>query len=306
MRLLTVRHVTIYDYSEPVKLGEHRMMFRPRESHDLRLVSTSLEIRPRPANLRWVHDVFDNSVTIATFSDTTADLRFDSTVTLEHLETALPDYALEAGAETHPFRYPDDDRPDLIGALMRRYPDHEVDRWATQFLTTSGSTGTMNLLHSMTLGIRDQFDYVRRPQKGVQSPGETLRRGRGSCRDFALLMMEAVRSLGLAARFVSGYIFVPEIDPDATIGGGATHAWLQVYLPGAGWIDFDPTNSIVGNRNLIRVAVAWDPRQVLPLWGSFIGSAVSSSGMTVDVSVTEENRESLPTGNDRAVRTQGA
>ncbi|MGH6928438.1 MAG: transglutaminase N-terminal domain-containing protein, partial [Dongiaceae bacterium] len=158
MRLLTVRHVTIYDYSEPVRLGEHRMMFRPRESHDLRLVSTSLEIRPRPANLRWVHDVFDNSVTIATFGDTTAELRFDSTVTLEHIETALPDYALEAGAQTHPFRYPDDDRPDLVSALMRRYPEDEVDRWATQFLTTSGSTGTMSLLHSMTLGIREQFD----------------------------------------------------------------------------------------------------------------------------------------------------
>jgi transglutaminase-like putative cysteine protease len=302
MRLLTVRHVTIYDYSEPVRLGEHRMMFRPRESHDLRLVSTSLEIRPRPANLRWVHDVFDNSVAIATFSDTTAELRFDSTVTLEHLETALPDYALEAGAENHPFRYPDDDRPDLIGALMRRYPNHLVDRWATQFLTPSGPLGTMNLLHSMTLGIREQFDYVRRPQKGVQSPGETLRRGRGSCRDFALLMMEAVRSLGLAARFVSGYIFVPQVDPDATIGGGATHAWLQVYLPGAGWIDFDPTNSIIGNRNLVRVAVAWDPRQVLPLWGSFIGSAASSSGMTVEVSVTEEDRESLRARNDRTAR----
>jgi transglutaminase-like putative cysteine protease len=306
MRLLTVRHVTIYDYSEPVKLGEHRMMFRPRESHDLRLVSTSLEIQPRPANLRWVHDVFDNSVAIATFSDTTAELRFDSTVTLEHIETVLPDYALEAGAETHPFRYPDDDRPDLFGALMRRYPEHEVDRWATQFLTTSGSTGTMDLLHSMTLGIREKFDYVRRPQKGVQSPDETLRRGRGSCRDFALLMMEAVRSLGLAARFVSGYIFVPEVDPDATIGGGATHAWLQVYLPGAGWVDFDPTNSIVGNRNLIRVAVAWDPRQVLPLWGTFTGSAFSSSGMTVDVSVTEEGRESLPAGTDQAVPAKGA
>ena len=306
VRLLTVRHVTIYHYSEPVRLGEHRMLFRPRESHDLRLVSTRLDILPRPAHLRWLHDVFDNSVAIATFSGTTTELRFDSTVTLEHRETALPNYALEAGAQTHPFRYPDDDRPDLVSALMRRYPEHEVDQWATQFLVTSGSTGTMKLLHSMTVGIREQFVYVRRTQKGVQSPGETLRRGRGSCRDFALLMMEAVRSLGLAARFVSGYIFEPEVDPDAAIGGGATHAWLQVYLPGAGWVDFDPTNSIVGNRNLIRVAVAWDPRQVLPLWGSFIGSAASSSSMEVEVSVTEENRASLPAEDDRAPRTQGA
>ena len=142
----------------------------------------------------------------------------------------------------------------------------------------------------MTFAIREAFDYERRLQKGVQTPAETLERGRGSCRDFALLMIEAVRSLGFAARFVSGYIFVPETDPDDTVGGGATHAWLQVYLPGAGWIDFDPTNSIVGNRNLVRVAVAWDPRQVLPLWGTYVGTASAFQRMDVAVSVVESDR----------------
>jgi len=289
MRLLTVRHVTIYRYSKPVGLGEHRMMFRPRESHDLRLVKTRLNILPHPSDLRWLHDVFDNSVAIATFGDTTLELRFDSTVTLEHLETALPDYALEVGAQTYPFCYSEDERPDLLSALMRHYPGDDAGHWAGRFLPPSGSTGTMSLLQSMTRGIKEQFTYVRRSEKGVQSPDETLRRGQGSCRDFALLMMEAVRSLGLAARFVSGYIFVPDVRHPAIVGGGATHAWMQVYLPGAGWVDFDPTNNIVGNRNLIRVAVAWDPRQVLPLWGSFIGSAASFRGMEVEVSVTEEN-----------------
>jgi len=288
LRLLTVRHVTTYDYAEPVKLGEHRMMFRPRESHDLRLVTSGLEIRPRPVELRWLHDVFDNSVAIATFGAPASELRFESIVTLEHLETPIPDYALAAAAQSHPFLYPDDEWPDLAGALMRRYPDSDVDRWARRFVAKPDANATMTLLHSMTHGIREQFVYERRTQKGVQSPGETLRRGCGSCRDFALLMMEAVRSLGLAARFVSGYIFVPELDTHATVGGGATHAWLQVYLPGAGWVDFDPTNSIVGNRNLIRVAVAWDPRQALPLWGSFIGPAAAFRGMTVEVSVTED------------------
>jgi len=242
--------------------------------------------------------VCDNSVAIATFGDMTSALRFDSTVTLEHLEAALPDYALDAGAQTYPFRYSDDERPDLVSALMRRYPGDDVDRWAARFLTSSGSIGTMTLLYAMTLGIKEQFVYVRRSEKGVQSPGETLRRGRGSCRDFALLMMEGVRSLGLAARFVSGYILVPEVHA-AAVGGGATHAWMQIYLPGAGWVDFDPTNSIVGNRNLIRVAVAWDPGQALPLWGSFIGSASSFRGMEVEVSVTEENGASLHTRHDR-------
>jgi transglutaminase-like putative cysteine protease len=286
-RLLTVRHITTYRYSEPVGLGEHRMMFRPRESHDLRLLQHRLEILPRPTDLRWLHDMFDNSVAIATFGDSTTELQFDSTVTLEHLETALPKYALEVGAHTYPFRYADDEQPDLVSALTRRYAEDEVDRWAARFLPSAGSTGTMTLLHAITLGIREQFVYVRRSEKGVQTPGETLRCGRGSCRDFALFMIEAVRSLGFAARFVSGYIFVPELQASST-GGGNTHAWMQVYLPGAGWVDFDPTNSIVGNRNLIRVAVAWDPGQVLPLWGTYGGLASSFRGMDVTVRVTED------------------
>jgi transglutaminase-like putative cysteine protease len=287
MRTLTVRHVTVYRYSEPVRLGEHRMMFRPRESHDLRLVRTRLEIFPHPAALRWLHDVFDNSVAIATFGDPTQELRFDSTVTLEHIETALPDYALEIEAQTYPFRYSSDDQPELMRALIRHYPGDEVSRWAERFLSPSGSTGTMALLEAMTLGIRDEFDYVRRAEKGVQRPEDTLRHGAGSCRDFALFMMEAVRSLGLAARFVSGYIFVPQAGRSSPVGGGATHAWMQVYLPGAGWVDFDPTNSVVGNRNLIRVAVAWDHGHALPLWGTFTGASCAFLGMDVDVSVTE-------------------
>jgi transglutaminase-like putative cysteine protease len=287
MRTLTVRHVTVYRYSEPVKLGEHRMMFRPRESHDLRLVKTRLDIRPYPAELRWLHDVFDNSIAIATFRGPTLELRFDSTVTLEHIETALPDYALESQAQTYPFHYPEDDAPDLARALIRRYPGDAVTEWAARFLSPSGTTDTRALLETMTLGIRNEFTYVRRPEKGVQRPEDTLRLHSGSCRDFAIFMMEAVRSLGLAARFVSGYIFVPESEPGAMASGGATHAWMQVYLPGAGWVDFDPTNNGLGNRNLIRVAVAWDHGQALPLWGSFMGAASSFLGMDVNVSVTE-------------------
>jgi transglutaminase-like putative cysteine protease len=290
MSILTVRHVTIYRYSEPVALGAHRMMFRPRESHDLKLLKTGLSITPQPSHLRWLHDVFDNSVAIAEFEGSTTELRFDSSVTLQHFETALPEYALEEGAKTYPFRYSDEDLPNLAQALARDDPGDNVHRWAEQFLDPSGTTGTMKLLRSLTVGIKEQFTYIHRSQKGVQSPAETLRSGRGSCRDFAVLMMEATRSLGLAARFVSGYIFVPGNDTNVT-GGGATHAWMQTYLPGAGWIDFDPTNSIVGNRNLIRVGVAWSPNLVLPLWGTFDGYAKSFLGMEVMVSVTEEASE---------------
>jgi transglutaminase-like putative cysteine protease len=288
MRLLTVRHITTYRYSEPVVLGEHRMMFRPRESHDLRLIKARLEITPQPTHRRFLHDVFDNSVGVATFAGSTDELRFESIVTLEHYETSLPDYPVEEFAELYPFSYSDEELPNLNRALVRHYPSEEVKHWVRQFLNPSGTTGTLDLLGSMTLCIKQDFVYTRRIQKGVQNPMETLQSRRGSCRDFAVLMMEAARSLGLAARFVSGYIFIPGVDDTGITGGGATHAWMQVYLPGAGWIDFDPTNSIVGNRNLIRVAVAWDHPHVLPLWGTYIGPASSFLGMDVSVSVTEE------------------
>ena len=290
LSVLTVRHITVYRYREPVRLGEHRMMFRPRASHDLKLLKTSLNILPNPSRLRWLHDVFDNSIAIAEFDGSTSELRFESIVTLEHSETTLPMYPLEEYAKNYPFTYSDEDIAILCRAMAHCYPSENVHRWARQFLDPSGSSGTMDLLRSMTLGIRKQLQYTRRTQKGVQSPDETLQSGRGSCRDFAVLLMEATRSLGVAARFVSGYIFVPGNDTNIT-GGGATHAWMQAYLPGAGWIDFDPTNSIVGNRNLIRVAVAWSPEHVLPLWGTFTGSSNASLGMDVTVSVTEESPE---------------
>ncbi len=288
MRLLTVRHTTVYRYSEPVRLGEHRMMFRPRESHDLRLIKARLDITPQPAHLRLLHDVFDNSVAIATFEGSTRELRFESIVTLEHFETALPDYPLEEFAERYPFSYSKEELPNLSRALEHHYPSEDVKHWVKKFLHPSGSTGTMSLLRSITLAIKQDFVYTRRSEKGVQNPSVTLDTRRGSCRDFAVLMMEAARSLGLAARFVSGYIFVPGADHVGTRGGGNTHAWMQVYLPGAGWLDFDPTNSIIGNRNLIRVAVAWDHTHVLPLWGTFIGKASAFLGMDVTVSVTED------------------
>ena len=283
MSFLTVRHSTVYRYREPVGLGEHRMLFRPRESHDLRLIRTSLVITPQPAHLRWLHDPFDNSVAVATFEGTTTELRFESTVTLEHFETSTPEYPLEEYARTYPFRYSDEDSPILVCALARHSQGEGVSQWALRFLDPSETTGTMKMLRAMTCGIREQFSYTRRVEKGVQTPEETLRKRHGSCRDFAVLMMEACRSLGIAARFVSGYIFVP----DSSHSGGATHSWMQAYLPGAGWIDFDPTNSIIGNRNLIRVAVAWDPCHVLPLWGTYSGSPGAFLGMDVTVKVTE-------------------
>jgi transglutaminase-like putative cysteine protease len=296
-RVLTVRHATVYRYSEPVQLGEHRAMFRPRESHDLRLVATHLVIEPKPAKLHWVHDIFDNSVAVATFAGSTTELSFESAVTLEHTQLARPHYRLETDARTFPLTYSNEERADLVRSMERRYPSPDVDRWAAGFVSAVGIQHTMALLEAMTAAINENFEYQGRIARGVQTPSETLQRGFGTCRDFAQLMIEAVRSLGFAARFVSGYIFVPGAGPELVVGGGATHAWLQVYLPGAGWVDFDPTNKIIGNRNLIRVAMAWDHAQVLPLWGTYTGRQSAFLGMDVTVSVLDETVTESSRGN---------
>ncbi len=290
MPSLKVCHSTVYRYRRPVSFGPHRMMFRPRDSHDLRLVSTRLAIRPEPARIRWVHDVFGNSIATATFpEDARADrLEFVSELDLVHYVSGLPTFPVEDYARTYPFAYAMEDAPDLARSVERHYPDpgREVDRWAKGFVRIDAPTDTEDMLTWMTRAIKTTFRYEMREEEGTQLPTETLRRGSGTCRDFALLMMEAVRALGLAARFVTGYIYSPPADGRGHVGAGATHAWMQAYLPGAGWVSFDPTNGIVGNRDLIRVAVVRDPRQALPLAGTWTGAADDYLGIEVDVRVT--------------------
>jgi transglutaminase-like putative cysteine protease len=295
MHLLTVRHVTTYRYKQPVSFGEHRMMLRPRDSYDQRLIEARLVIEPQPVDLRWLHDVFGNCVALARFSTTSDMLRFDSTIRLDHSATNALDFQLENYAREYPFSYGSEEQPDLLRAIERQYldPGRTIDRWAREFVRRDGPTDTQKMLAAMMFAIKDGFAYIARDEPGSQDPILTLQRGSGSCRDFALLMMEAVRSLGLAARFVSGYLYVPDKDGPGRVGGGATHAWLEVYLPGAGWVEFDPTNGIVGNRDLIRVAVVRDPRQAIPLSGSWTGNPSDLLGMTVEVAVTSDGNGTI-------------
>ena len=290
MNILTVRHVTAYRYKQPVSFGEHRMMLRPRDSYDQHLIEARLDISPEPTELRWVHDVFGNCVAIARFSGRALELRVDSLIRLDHSPTNVLDFKLESYARNYPFSYGSEEAPDLLRSIERQYldPERRVDLWARQFLRPEGPTGTREMLAAMTHHIRDNFTYVVRPEPGTQDPTMTLKLGSGSCRDFALLMMEAVRSLGLATRFVSGYLHVKAKPNRPHVGSGSTHAWLQVYLPGAGWVEFDPTNGIVGNRDLIRVAVVRDPRHAVPLSGTWTGFPSDCLGMEIEVDVTAE------------------
>lgn len=284
MPLVTIRHTTTYRYARPVTFGDHRLMFRPRDSHDMRLLQTGLEISPR-ARVRWLHDVFGNSIAVATFVEPASELRLVSTIRLEHFPVAALEFPIEAYARMYPFSYSAEEVPDLGRTIERHYPDpeHRLDEWARRFMTSAGETDTQALLVEMTAAIRRDFRYEMREAEGTQTPVETLARASGTCRDFALLMMEAARSLGFAARFVSGYLY-----DDRAVGGGATHAWVQIYLPGGGWVEFDPTNALVGGQKLVRVAVARDPTQAIPVSGTWTGTPSDFLGMTVDVQTMPE------------------
>ena len=291
MPILEVRHTTTYRYNQPVALGEHRLMFRPRDSWDQRLLDSTLNVTPKPASVRWVHDVFGNCVTVVEFARQAKELRFESVIRLVHSPVPALDFPIAAHAQTYPFSYDAEEMPDLLRSIERQYPDRNnvLYHWARQFVNQAGPTGTHDMLASMTTAIRKRFKYESRVEEGIQDPLTTLSLEKGSCRDFAILMIEAVRSLGLAARFVTGYLHVRPSASRKYDGGGSTHAWVQVYVPGAGWLEFDPTNGIVGNRDLIRVAVARDPIQAVPIWGSFAGDASDSLGMTVNVEITSES-----------------
>ena len=292
MTILNVLHSTSYRYAEPVTFGPHRMMMRPRDSHDLRLLDTALTISPA-ASVRWLHDIFGNSVAIAEFAEPGDELRVVSSFRAEHFPLPEEGVAVEAYARCYPFSYDASEIPDIGRTAERHFsdPEHKVDAWARRFVMQQRDGDTMAILLAMTEAVRAEFRYNPRDEMGTQDPFVTLNSGSGTCRDFALFLMEAVRSLGFAARFVSGYLY----DEDrvngtgaTVVGGGATHAWTQIYLPGAGWVEFDPTNALIGGRNLIRVAVTRDASQAIPLSGSFTGATNAFLGMTVQVEVKAE------------------
>jgi transglutaminase-like putative cysteine protease len=285
---LTVDHKTTYRYRRPVAFGEHRLMFRPRDSHDLRLLDARLSIRPA-AEIRWLHDVFGNSVAVARFEESADELFLQSTIVLDRYPMAEARFAIEPFARTLPFSYPAREVPDLCRTTERHFSDQHrvVTEWSRRFLAPHGATVTEEFLVALTGAISREFTYEARHAPGVQAPIETLDRGAGTCRDFAMLMMESVRGVGLAARFVSGYLYDPAFDGGSSDlqGAGYTHAWVQIYLPGAGWVEFDPTNGSYGGHNLVPVAMAREPAQAVPVSGTFDGVEGDFLDLTVEVSV---------------------
>lgn len=282
MRRLNISHVTEYQFSVPVSLLPHRLLLRPRENHNVRIESSVLEISPAHT-LQWKRDVLDNSVAVASFPEPSDQLRISSTVVIQHYEDNPFDFLVDDYAVLHPFEYAIADRAELAPFQATVYPSDggTVQRWLDG-LGLQRPIETFTLLDRLNREIASRFSYEMREEPGVQPPAQTLARNSGSCRDFAALFMEMCRHLGLASRFVSGYLYTSGTDA----GNASTHAWAEVYLPGAGWKGFDPTSGeVTGNRH-IAVAVARHPEAVPPVAGGYVGPAGQRPLLSVAVRVS--------------------
>ncbi len=287
MPILRIRHVTTYHYHRPVAFGEHRMMLRPRDDHDQKILESELEITPTPRELNWAQDRFGNHVAIASFAEPAAELRFDSSIRLDHAPGGFYAADIEDYARAYPFSYRAQDWLALKRFILPLSLAPGLKRWSDRFFRKDGSADTHALLVGMTQLIWRDFKHVARHEPGIQDALATLALGSGSCRDLAVLMIAALRGRGIAARFVSGYVHLTDeaLDDENDLTGGNTHAWVQVYVPGPGWVDFDPSSGVVGNQNLVRVGVAHHPREAIPLQGTWYGSASDHLAMKVAVKV---------------------
>ena len=286
--LFEIEHVTSYKYANTVTFDTHRAMFLPRPAAQGRLLDWSAKTT-LASKIRWVSDTLSNNVTVINFSEPGKELTFTFQFRGMHFGAkGVEAFPLEPRAERVPVQYTPDEWTDLV-AYMRPHaedPDASVATWAKSFVANNQDE-TTEVLRRMLDTFRDTFRYSAREAEGTQSPGETLGSKSGTCRDYAWLMIETLRRLGFASRFVSGYLYDAALDGGEVgmIGSSATHAWLQVFLPGAGWLHYDPTNRISAGYDLIPVAIARHPGQAVPLAGSWFGKAQDYLGMSVNVAV---------------------
>lgn len=276
-----IHHRTSYQYATKVSFGPHRLMMRPRESHALRLKSCSFAIST-PHRLRWIRDVHENNIGFVDFTETAEELVFDCEFALEVSEGNPFDFAIVPEAAEYPFSYDHELSRELLPLSHTIYPrDAErIGTWLAPFWHPGKRVGTLELLQELNTTIFRTFRYRRRMEKGVQTPAETLENKSGSCRDFATLLMEACRFLGLAARFVSGYMYSPEIT-----GRMSMHGWAEIYLPGAGWLGFDPSWGILADANYVPSAVSRDSEHAPPISGTYFGTSRAFLGSQVDLYV---------------------
>jgi transglutaminase-like putative cysteine protease len=280
MKRIKIVHKTEYHYNQPVTFGPHRLMMRPREGHDVHIVSGRFDIEPS-ATVRWLRDIYSNSIAVLTFSEPSRKLIIDVEVQVELRDDNPITCLIEPDASQFPFQYPPEEQVELIHYRLPSYPYEgpKLRYWLGDLYRPGETIGTFDLLEKLNTQIYRSFAYQHREDPGVQLPCDTLTRKSGSCRDFAVFMMEAARHWGFGARFVSGYIQMAEGQH------GATHAWTEVYIPGAGWRGFDPTNNKLAGNEHISVAVAREQEKACPVSGAWEGPANAFSNMEVSVQV---------------------
>ncbi|MDX2079620.1 MAG: transglutaminase family protein [Terrimicrobiaceae bacterium] len=281
MKTLRILHTTDYHYRSPVTFGTHRAMIRPREGHDLHIKGARLSIQP-DGTVRWIRDIYDNSIAILTFAKASDHLSLQSEVTVEIYDDNPLECLVDPAAKSFPFEYSADEQLEIIPYRLAGHPGDApaVLGWLAERIYRPGDlANTFDLLKNLNSAIHQDFIYAWRDEPGVQSPARTLELGSGSCRDYAFFFMEAARHLGLAARFVTGYILLGEGNH------GATHAWVEVYIPGTGWRGFDPTNNKLAGFEHVSVAVARDPHKASPLSGTWSGPADAFEKLNVSVQV---------------------
>jgi transglutaminase-like putative cysteine protease len=287
MRRLQIKHVTTYQYADAVTLLPHKLLMRPREGHDIRIESAELTITPAH-QLQWQRDVYDNAVAQVLFLEPGNRLSIYNHVLIQHYDDQPLDFLVAEYAVFFPFQYNVAEVADLSPYLLTNFNQDRpiLATWLQQFWRIGQVVETYLLLEWLNKAIATGFTYQQREEPGVQTPAVTLNRRTGSCRDFAALFIEACRCLGLAARFVSGYQYSPSLPHNQ----GTTHAWSEVYLPGAGWKGFDSTSGQVVGNHYIPVAVSRHPESVPPVSGSFIAAPTAnpqSPVMSVVVEVSE-------------------
>lgn len=288
MQRLTIRHETRYDYDRPVGFAPHRLMLRPRDSHALRLIDASLELSPA-GDVRWIYDAHGNSICRFKPLGEAAALRIVSNMIVERYPATL-EPELDDPHSAMPIVYSTTDRIALAPMLLPVTEDEEgaVVTWLRGYIGHP-SEPVLLFLQRLNTAIHQNFGYGERYAEGVQAPTETLLRRAGTCRDFAWLMVEALRRLGIAARFVTGYLYSKKSEMR---GAGSTHAWCEAFLPGLGWTEFDPTNDLAESPYLIPVAVARTPAEASPISGAIIGNPGSSRmDVKVEVHLVQDNRE---------------
>jgi transglutaminase-like putative cysteine protease len=254
---------------------------RPRESHGLSLERCSFSISI-PHQVRWLRDLHENNIGIVDFAAGAAELVIEGEFIVSVREENPFNFVIVPEAAEYPFTYEHDlgvDLRPLSHSVYVRDIDPIRD-WLHPLWHPGKRVGTLELLQQLNTRIYRTIQYQRRMERGVQSPAETLEKKSGSCRDTATLFVETCRFLGLAARFVSGYMYSSDIT-----GRMSMHGWAEVYLPGAGWIGFDPSWGILTSLHYFPVAVSRHSEHAPPISGTYMGTPRAFIRSEVDLYV---------------------